>query len=81
MVRSLLAEGVRNDEFRATDPVMTHLTLVGASLILNAAVPLRERVTEIDSGIGLPDPDADVGAFLADLLMHGIATPRTGETT
>jgi AcrR family transcriptional regulator len=81
MVRGLLAEGVRNEEFRATDPVMTHLTLVGASLILNAAFPLRERVTEIDSGVGLPDPDSDAGAFLADLLMHGIATPRTGETT
>ena len=81
MVRGLLADGVRNEEFRATDPVMTHLTLVGASLILNAAAPLRERVSEIESGVGIPDDDADVGAFLADLLMHGIATPRTGETS
>jgi AcrR family transcriptional regulator len=81
MVRSLLADGVRSEEFRATDPVLTHLTLVGASLILNAAAPLRERVSEIDSRVGIPDDDADVGAFLADLLMHGIATPRTGEST
>lgn len=81
MVRSLLADGVRDEEFRATDPVMTHLTLIGASLILNAAAPLRERVSEIDSGVRMPDDDADMGAFLADLLMHGIATPRTGETT
>jgi len=79
MVRNLLIAGVHSGEFRATDPVMTHLTLVGASLILNAAAPLCERVSEIDSGVGIPDDDADVGAFLADLLMHGIATPRTGE--
>jgi AcrR family transcriptional regulator len=79
MVRGLLADGVRSKEFRATDPVMTHLTLVGASLILNAAAPLRERVSKIESGVRMPDDDADVGAFLADLLMHGIATPRTGE--
>jgi len=81
LVRSLLADGVRTEEFRATDPVMTHLTLIGASLILNATAPLRERVSEIESGVGMPDDDTDVGAFLADLLMHGIATPRSGEST
>jgi AcrR family transcriptional regulator len=79
MVRHLLADGVRNEEFRATDPVLTHLTLVGASLILSAAAPLGERVSEIDSGIGFPDDKADIGSFLADLLMYGIATPRIGE--
>jgi AcrR family transcriptional regulator len=79
MVRNLLADGVRSGEFRATDPVMTHLTLVGASLILNAAVPLGERVSELDSEIGFPAQEADIGSFLADLLMYGIATPRTGE--
>ncbi len=81
MVRGLLADGVRSGELRATDPVLTHLTLVGASLILNAAAPLRGRFSEITSEIGLPDDDADVGAFLADLLMYGIATHRTGEST
>ncbi len=81
MVRDLLADGVRSEEFRATDPVMTHLTLVGASLILNAFASLGERVSEIDSGVGFPDDDTDVGAFLADLLLHGIAAPGIGEVT
>jgi AcrR family transcriptional regulator len=80
MVRELLADGVDSREFRATDPVMTHLTLVGASLILNAVAPLRKRVSEIDPGVGLSGDDADVGLFLADLLMYGIATSRTGES-
>lgn len=81
MVRNLLADGVRSEEFRATDPVMTHLTLVGASLILNAVAPLGERVSEIESGVGFPSYDADVGTFLADLLLHGIAAPGIGEVT
>jgi len=81
MVRTLLSEGVRNEEFRATDPVMTHLTLVGASLILNAVAPLAVRVTEIDPEIKFPDNDADVGLFLADLLLNGIAAPRNGEAS
>jgi AcrR family transcriptional regulator len=81
MVRTLLSEGVRSEEFRATDPVMTHLTLVGAALVLNAAPPLRQRVSEIDPDIGAPDDTAEVGAFLADLLLHGIATPEPGEAT
>ena len=81
MVADLLADGVRNREFRATDPVMTHLTLVGSSLILNAIAPIRDRATEIGLDIPFPGDDTDRGAFLTDLILHGIATPRTGETT
>ena len=78
-VRNLLADGVRRQEFRATDPVMTHLTLIGASLILNAVTPLAARVSEIDPDIQFPEDNADVGPFLADLLLNGITAPRTGE--
>ena len=81
MVADLLAEGVRNRQFRPTDPVMTHLALVGSSLILNAIGPLRDRAAEIGLDISFPDDDTDTGAFLTDLILHGIATPRTGETS
>ena len=77
----LLADGVRNEEFRTTQPVMTHLTMVGASLILNAIAPLRDRAAEIGPEIPFPDDDTDVATFLTDLMLNGIATPRTGETT
>jgi TetR/AcrR family transcriptional regulator len=80
-VADLLAAGVRHREFRATDPVMTHLALVGSSLILNAIGPIRDRVAEIGLDIPFPDDDTDRSAFLTDLILHGIATPRTGETT
>ena len=55
-----------------TDPVQTHLAVVGASLMLTTAPGLLDRVTELDTGIEVPDRDA--GSFLADLLINGIAT-------
>ena len=78
-VRGILTKGVESGEFRGTDPVMTHLTLIGASLVLSAVAPLRNRAAEIRSDIRFPDDEADVAGFLADLLLHGIAAPRTGE--
>jgi AcrR family transcriptional regulator len=78
-VRGLLADGVEHGQLRATDPVMTHLALVGASLILSAVSPLRERIAEIDPDIGAPKGDTDIGAYLADLLLHGIAASKTGD--
>lgn len=80
-VGRLLTDGVSAGEFRATEPVLTHLTLIGASLILNAVAPLRERLIETSSDFPLPDAESDVAEFLADLLLHGIAAPRTGEAT
>ena len=79
IVRGLLADGVRNGEFRATEPVMTHLTMIGASLILNAVAPLRSRAAAIGPGMQIPDDDAEVAPFLTDLLLNGIAAPGSGE--
>jgi len=79
-VRGLLTDGARRGEIRATDPVMTHLAVVGASLFLSSVAPLRERISKIDPGITAPD-DADMGEFLADLLLHGISQPTTGDAT
>lgn len=79
IVRRLLADGVRSGEFRATEPVMTHVTMIGASLILNAAVPLRSRAAEIGPEMQIPENDAEVAPFLTDLLLNGIAAPGPGE--
>jgi len=81
IVRGLLADGVRNGEFRATEPVMTHLTMIGASLILNAVAPLRGRAAEIGPELQIPSDDAKVAPFLTDLLLNGIAAPGSGENT
>lgn len=78
-VRLLLADGVQSGEFRSTEPVMTHLTMIGASLILNAVAPLRGRATKIVPDIQIPDDDAEVAPFLIDLLLNGIAAAGSGE--
>lgn len=80
-VRGLLEEGVRGGEFRAIDPVMTHLALVGASLILTVVSPLVDRISQLDPAIGIHDGGADAGQFLADLLINGIATSEIGESS
>ena len=81
VVKDILAEGSRTGEFRPTDPVMTHLTLIGAILMLNVVSPLRERVVDLGSTVDFPTADADVARFLGDLLLEGIATQRSGEPT
>ena len=81
VVRNILADGTGNGEFRRTDPVMTHITLIGAILMLNVVSPLRERVVGLGSTVDFPTADADIARFLGDLLLEGIATPRSGEPT
>ncbi len=78
---NLLDEGARNGEFRPTDPMMTHLCLIGALLMLNVVAPLRERAAHVAPGIDFPGADTDVARFLGDLLLNGIAAPRSGEPT
>ncbi len=80
-VRALLLEGTQSGEFRSMDPVMTHLSFIGALLMLNVVSPLRERVADLSSAIDLPGADVDIARFLGDLLLNGIAAPRSGEAT
>lgn len=80
VVGDILAEGAGSGEFRHTEPVMTHLTLVGALLMLNVVSPLRERFTDLGSTIDVPGADTDTATFLGDLLLRGIAAPRSGES-
>lgn len=80
VVKDILAEGTGSGEFRRTEPVMTHLTLVGALLMLNVVSPLRERFADLGSTIDVPDADTDIARFLGDLLLQGIAAPRSGES-
>ena len=79
VVRDILAEGTGSGEFRRTEPVKTHLTLIGAILMLSVVSPLRERVPDLGSPIDFPGADTDIARFLGDLLLQGIAAPRSGE--
>jgi AcrR family transcriptional regulator len=79
VVRDLLREGMEGGEFRRLDPVLTHLTIVGAVVFLNAVAPVRARAAELGSDLDLPAADTDTAAFLATVLLDGIAAaPATG---
>jgi TetR/AcrR family transcriptional regulator len=81
-VRELLAAGTQSGEFRRTDPIITHLTVVGASLILNAAAGFLGRAARRMPDLDFPALDTDVARILGDLLLNGIAaSPGTGEPT
>jgi AcrR family transcriptional regulator len=81
-VRDLLADGARDGEFRPTDPLITHITVFGPSLILNAAVGFLGRAAKLAPGLDFPSPGTDVARILGDLLLNGIAaSPGTGEPT
>ena len=45
-VREIVAQGIRQGEFRRVDPLMTHLTLVGSLVFFFATAPLRVRLIE-----------------------------------
>ena len=80
VVGGLLAEGRGAGEFRDTDPVLTHLSIVGAALFLTSINPLRERAAELGVGLDLLATETDIADLLSNLVLHGVsAVPRSGE--
>lgn len=79
VVRDIISEGTRNGEFRRTEPVLIHLTLIGAILMLSVVKPLRDTVADLGPTIDFPGPDTNVAGFLGDLLLQGVAAPGSGE--
>ncbi len=79
VVRDLLVKGASEGTFRDLDPVLSHLTIVGAVVFLNATAPIRGRAAELAPDGSLPEPTTDIAAFLSTLLLDGLAAkPRSG---
>ena len=76
VVRALIAEGTATGEFRAIDPVLTHLTLVGAVVFLNATAPIRDRAAALGPGFSLPEPTTDIARFINLMMLDGLAADR-----
>jgi AcrR family transcriptional regulator len=76
VVRALIAEGTATGEFRAIDPVLTHLTLVGAVVFLNATAPIRDRAANLGPGFSLPEPTTDIARFINLMMLDGLAADR-----
>jgi AcrR family transcriptional regulator len=77
IVADVLAEGVAGGVFRPTDPLLTHVTLVGALMYLRASHPIRQRVAR---AAGLPVPEqtpAEDARHVGSLFLPGLeAEPR-----
>lgn len=75
LVQGIVDQGIREGRFRAVDPLLTHLSLIGALIFFFATAPARERLLEQ----GLLSPPAPAGEdfvrHLQDLLSHGLAAP------
>lgn len=72
VVADVLAEGVKAGEFRRSDPLLTHVSLVGATMFLIASQPVRERLSR---STGLPmtrQTPADLAKHIGSLFLHGL---------
>jgi len=72
VVADVLAEGVDRGMFRPTDPLLTHVSLIGALIYLLATHPLRQRVARAS---GLPVADhtpAHLARHVGNLFLHGL---------
>ena len=82
LTRSIVADGRERGTFRTVNPILVHLTLFGAMMVMANAVRLRERVEERTPFP--PDTPRDLAALadmLGDLVVEGlVARPAQGGT-
>jgi TetR/AcrR family transcriptional regulator len=72
VVAAVLAEGVERGTFRPTDPLLTHVSLVGALMYLLATHPIRQRVAR-SSGLPVADHTPEhLARHVGNLFLHGL---------
>jgi TetR/AcrR family transcriptional regulator len=71
VVADVLAEGVQNGEFRATDPLLTHVSLIGSMIFLIASQPIRERLGKV-AGITQKQTMQDLAHHTGNLVLKGL---------
>ncbi len=74
-VRHILERGVRDGQFREVDPLMTHLSMVGALAFFFATGPARARiVASMPPALKVQPPSADAFVrHMQDLMTLGLA--------
>jgi len=73
VVADVLAEGMAEGEFRAVDPLLTHVTLIGSMLFLIASRPIRARVGKI-AGVPQEHTLDELANHTFNLMLHGLET-------
>jgi len=71
IVSDVLAEGVRKGAFRKTDPLLTHVSLVGSMMFLIASQPIQARLAKV-AGIDHQHTLHDLAAHTSNLILHGL---------
>lgn len=71
VVADVLAEGVKKKAFRATDPLLTHVTLIGSMMFLVASQPIRARLAKV-AGIEHTHTLEDLARHTGNLLLKGL---------
>jgi AcrR family transcriptional regulator len=75
-VRRIVARGIREGTFRPVDPLLTHLSLIGALVFFFSTSPLRARLgAEGKLPAASPSDEAFV-EHIQDLITRGLATGR-----
>jgi TetR/AcrR family transcriptional regulator len=72
-VRRIVERGVRDGSFRAVDPLLTHLGIVGSVLFFFATTRLRERIFTSRRLHTSPPEASDYVKHLQELLIDGLA--------
>lgn len=71
VVQEVLAEGMKDGSFRKTDPLLTHVTLVGSMMFLIGSQPIRARLARI-AGVTHAHSLRELADHVANLFLHGI---------
>jgi TetR/AcrR family transcriptional regulator len=73
VVRGIVEQGVEEGSFRPVNPLLTHLSLVGALLFFFATEPFRKQVApKVRMGQAVPSSEAYV-AHMQELMVRGLA--------
>ncbi len=71
MVQEVLAQGVEEGTFRPTDPLLTHVSMVGSIMFLVASQPIRARLGKI-AGVKAQHSPRDLANHTANLFLKGL---------
>jgi len=70
-VQEVLLQGVKEGVFRPTDPLLTHVSLVGCMMFLVASRPIRARLGKI-AGVETQHSLRDLAEHTANLFLKGL---------
>jgi AcrR family transcriptional regulator len=76
LVREIIEQGVRERSFRAVDPVLTHLGLIGSLVFYFASAPTRSRlISEGKLAVRSEPPIGDYVRHIQELMTLGLTAP------